>query len=290
MKKVVFDWRNSAAWLDAASKYAAHVLTPKLRRTLAKTRRKCWSDDMSWLPDWEDLVPEFVFCFAEHYTHLKAFHGCRPVALSSYYQHGLRGQDGDQLISLFREIFADVPALDLDAAIASLSERNTHERGAIWLVGDDREMIEEYGHYVIQGSEFLMALAAKLGVSRSGEDYRFRLRERGVPTVLEIDLPICMLHGDDIEEAAKSVLSVWGQAVTKQRVGSSSSPCYVVRRTIGADCIIGHVHPASICDPHRANIRYSNTHRTCDVCGEQRPDARDIVCRKERGLPTHSRD
>ncbi|MBR8279086.1 hypothetical protein [Burkholderia vietnamiensis] len=280
MTKIVLDWRNRAEWLDATSKYAGHVLTPALRRTLAKTRPKCWSDDMSWLSDWEDLVPEFAFCLAKQYTHLKAFHGCRPVTLSSYYKHGLRGQDGDQLISFFREIFADVPASDLDAAIASLDDRSTRERGAIWLVSDDREMIEEYGHYVIQGSEFLMALAATLGVSRSGEDYRFRLRERGVPTVLEIDLPVGFVNGDDIEEVAKLVLSVWGQAATKQRAGSSPSPCYVVRRTIGAECIVGHVHPAKIRDPHRSNICYVNTQHTCDVCEGQSLGAADGVHRR----------
>lgn len=272
MTKVVLDWRNRAEWLYAASKYGGHVLTPALRRTLGKTRPKCWSDDMSWLPDWEDLVPEFVFCLAEYYTHLKAFHGCRPIALSSYYEHGLRGQDGDQLITLFRETFADVPTPDLDAAIAVLGDRSTRERGAIWLVSDDREMIEEYGHYLIQGSEFLMALAAQLGVSRLGEDYRFRLREHGVPTVLEIELPVVIVPSNNIEEVAKSVLSAWGQSVTTQGIGSSVSPCYVIRRTIEAECIVGHVHPAKIRDPHRGNIQYINTQRTCDVCSRKSLD------------------
>jgi len=285
MTKIVLDWRNRAEWLDATSKYAGHVLTPALRRTLAKTRPKCWSDDMSWLSDWEDLIPEFIFCFAEHYTHLKAFHGCRPVALSSYYDQGLRGQDSGQLIPVFREIFADVPASDLDAAIASLGDRSTRERGAIWLASDDREMIEEYGHYVIQGSEFLMALAATLGVSKNGEDYRFRLRDRGVPTVLEIDLPVGTVHEDEIGDVAKLVLSVWGQAVTKQHAGSSPSPCYVVRRTIGAECIVGHVHPERIQDPHRGNIRYVNTQRTCDVCDARSLGSADSVHRTDGGLP-----
>jgi hypothetical protein len=290
MTKVVLDWRNRAEWLDATSKYARHVLTPALRRTLAKSRPKCWSDDMSWLPDWEDSVAEFVFCLAEHYTHLKAFHGCRPVALSSYCEQGLRGQDGDQLIRLFRQIFADVPASDLDAAVASLGDRSAHERGAIWLVSDDREMIEEYSHYVIQGSEFLMALAATLGVSRSGEDYRFRLRDRGVPTILEIDLPVGIVNSGDIGEVANLVLSEWGQVVTKQLAGSNRSPGYVVRRVIGAECIVGHVHPAAIRNPHRGNIRYVNTQRTCDNCVVQVGDASDGVHRTDGGSPVPTGD
>lgn len=262
----VLDWRNRAQWLDAASQYARHLLTPSVRRTLARTRPSCWSVDMSWLPDSDDLFSEFVHCFAEHYSHLKAFHGCRPVLLSSYYEHGLRGQDADQLILQFRAMFADVPATDLSAAIDSLGDRSTRERGAIWLVGDEREMVEEYGHYIIQGSEYLMSLAACLGVSPRGEDYRFRLRERGIPTVLEVDIPIEIVQWADIKEVAQMVLSVWGQEVTKQRLESSPSPCYVIRRTIGPQCIRSHTHPEKIFDPHRGYIPYRNRQRTCDMC------------------------
>ncbi|WP_230958696.1 hypothetical protein [Burkholderia stagnalis] len=262
----VLDWRNRAQWLDAASKYARHLLTPAVRRTLARTRPSCWSDDMSWLPDWEDVFPEFVHSLSEHYAHLKAFHGCRPLSLSSYYAHGLRGQDADQLVLQFQAMFPEVPATDLNAAIGSLGDRSTRERGAIWLVGDDREMIEQYGHYIIQGSEYLMALAAHLGVSPRGEDYRFLLRERGIPTVLEVDIPIEIVQWRDIEEVAKMVLSVWGQEVTKRRVGSGPSPCYVIRRTIDAQYIRNHTHPDKIPDPHRGYIQYRNRQRTCDLC------------------------
>lgn len=223
---------------------------------------------MSWLPDWEDVFPEFVQSLSDHYTHLKAFHGCRPLSLSSYYEHGLQGQDADQLALQFRAMFPEVPATDLDAAIGSLGGRSARERGAIWLVGDDREMIEQYGHYIIQGSEYLMALAAHLGVSPGGEEYRFLLRERGIPTVLEIDIPIGIVQWWDIEEVAKMVLSVWGQQVTKRRVGSGPSPCYVIHRTIDAQYIRNHTHPEKILDPHRGYIQYLNRLRTCDMCAD----------------------
>jgi hypothetical protein len=262
----VLDWRNRAHWLVAASKYARHVLTPSVRRALASSRPSCWSDDMSWLPDWEDALPEFVHSLADHYAHLKAFHGCRPVSLSSYYEHGLQGQNADQLVLQFQAMFPQVPASDLNAAIASLGDRSTRERGAIWLVGDDREMVEQYGHYIIQGSEYLMALAAHLGFSPRGKDYRFLLRERGVPTVLEVDIPIEIVQWRDIEEVAKTVLSVWGQEVTKRKVGSSPSPCYVIRQTIDAQYIRNHTHPENILDPHLGYIQYHNPQRTCDMC------------------------
>jgi hypothetical protein len=188
--------------------------------------------------------------------------------LSSYYEHGLQGQNADQLVLQFQSMFPQVPASDLNAAIASLGDRSTRERGAIWLVGDDREMVEQYGHYIIQGSEYLMALAAHLGFSPRGEDYRFLLRERGIPTVLEVDIPIEMVQWRDIEEVAKTLLSVWGQEVTKRRVGGSPSPCYVIRRTIDPRYIRNHTHPGRILDPHQGYIQYRNPQQTCDMCAD----------------------
>ncbi len=51
----------------------------------------------------------------------------------------------------------------------------------MWLVGSDKYLLMECGHYLIQGSEYLMALAAHLGRSPSGEDYRSQLRHPDDP-------------------------------------------------------------------------------------------------------------
>ncbi|WP_232448494.1 hypothetical protein [Burkholderia ubonensis] len=271
MTKIVLDWRKRDEWIAELPKYAAHLLTPAIKRKLATKRPKCWSDDMSWIPGREHLVPKFLECFTSHYTHLKAFHGCRPVTLSSYYKHGLMGQDRDKLLAHFREIYSDLPSADLDAAIAKFSDRSARERGSVWLVGDDRELVEEYGHYIIQGSEFLMALAAALGSSSTGEDFRFRLRDSGIPTVLEVDIPIEIIGGNDIQEVAQMVLSEWGQTVTELPLGFSSSPCYVVRRDIPPQFIEAHTHPARIPDPHRGFISYINDRQTCEFCRSEKP-------------------
>lgn len=277
MTRIVLDWRKRDEWLAELSTYAGHLLTPAMKRKLAAKKPKCWSDDMSWLPYPEHLVPEFIGCFTSHYTHFKAFHGCRPITLSSYFENGLTGQDSEKLFRSFRELYSDVPSADLDAAIEKFSERGSRERGAVWLVGDDRELVEEYGHYVIQGSEFLMALASALGHSSSGEDYRFRLRDSGIPTVLEVDIPIEILGGDDLQEVAKMVLSEWGQTVTGLDLGFSFSPCYVVRRRIAPEFIEAHEHPEKIPDPHRGFIPYLNKQQTCEFCHPDKLKARPLL-------------
>lgn len=92
MTHKVLDWRNRRAWLQHVRSYAKPLLTPSLAMVLEQRRPQCWSDVMDWLPNHDDLVPEFCDRMSSFYTHFKAFHGCRPESLSSYYEHGLRGQ------------------------------------------------------------------------------------------------------------------------------------------------------------------------------------------------------
>ncbi|WP_078201893.1 hypothetical protein [Cupriavidus necator] len=267
MTAKVFDWRKRKSWLASIRHYAGHVLTAEIREHLALARPKCWSDDLSWLPDSHDAVPEFVAALTGYYTHFKGFHGCRPLKLSSYYERGLIGQDSDALSNVFREIFADVPKENVESAINKFAERRDRERGKMWLVGSDAHLINDCGHYLIQGSEFLMALAANLSPA-NGEDYRFRLRNYGVPTVLEIDIPVELVPAEQHVEVAKMLLSEWGQLATRNHLGFGDiPPCYVVRSDIPRECIRGHYHPERIIDPHSGHRPYLNRLRTCDVCG-----------------------
>ncbi|WP_446333227.1 hypothetical protein [Burkholderia pseudomallei] len=266
MKYKVFDWRARRSWLASIQHYADDLLGPSIRNRIAQDRPKCWSDDMSWLPDSEDVVPEFISRFTTYYGYFKGFHGCRPRTLSSYYEQGLVGQNSAELFATFREIFSDVPRDKIDRVIERFSDRGLRERGAIWFVGDDASLIEDCGHYAIQGSEFLMALAAALCGPDAGEDYRFRLRRHGVPTILEVDMPASFVPSEQRNEVATMVLSAWGQSVAHRPLGLGEEPCYVVRRNIPPDCIKSHYHPQRIRDPHQGFRAYQNPAMTCDVC------------------------
>lgn len=92
MNQRTLGWRNRRSWLGSIRFYAGELLDPALRRNLERKRPKCWSDDLSWLPDHEELVPEFCDKLASYYSHAKAFHGCRPDNILSYYEHVLRGK------------------------------------------------------------------------------------------------------------------------------------------------------------------------------------------------------
>ncbi|WP_218584171.1 hypothetical protein [Pseudomonas sp. JG-B] len=221
---------------------------------------------MDWLPYHDDVVPEFCERMSSFYSHFKAFHGCRPESLSSYFKDGLQGQNAVSIIQKFRSLFADIPKADLEHAIEQMQHREFSEKGKIWLSGDDREMLANHGHYIINGSEYLLALAAKLGVGSGTEDYRLRLRTIGIPTVLEVDIPIDLIPPAQRLAVAKMVLSEWGQLRTKRPLGMSSSLGYVVRSDIPAECIKAHYHPARVRDFHHYNATYINKTLHCEFC------------------------
>lgn len=266
MPHTVLDWRNRRAWLREIQSYAKPVLTPELVAVLERRRPECWSDVMDWLPDHEEVVPEFCERMSSFYSHFKAFHGCRPESLSSYFKYGLQGQNAASIIQKFRSLFADIPKTEIDNAIAEMQHRESSEKGKIWLSGDDREMLAGHGHYIINGSEYLLALAAKLGVGLGAEDYRLRLRTVGIPTVLEVDIPIDLIPIAQRLAVAKMVISEWGQLRTKRSLGKSSSPSYVVRSDIPAECIKAHYHPARVRDFHHHSAMYINTNLYCEYC------------------------
>ncbi len=268
MKSKVLDWRKRLSWLGSIRHYAGHVLTLELRQHLSQERPQCWSDNLSWLPDYEYIFPEFLNSLISYYTHFKGFHGCRPLRVANYHEHGLLGQNSSILEGLFKEIFSDLPAQELEGVISQFERRGNQERGAIWLVGDDRYLVKECGHYLIQGSEYLMALAAHLDNPPDGEDYRFRLRNYGVPTILEVDIPVELVSPSQHAELAKMILSEWGQLASRRPLFfGDTPPCYVIRHDIPPEYIRGHYHPGLIIDPHQGHRLYSNPVSTCDVCG-----------------------
>ncbi|WP_247558689.1 hypothetical protein [Bradyrhizobium sp. 138] len=71
----------------------------------------------------------------------------------------------------------------LPEAIAQFDD--DHEEGLLYVVADDQALVNEANHYLIYGSEWISAVL--------GHTYRHVLKETGVPTLLEIDLPLLIV-------------------------------------------------------------------------------------------------
>lgn len=261
-----FIWKNRAEWLAAIPEYAGSMLTTELAASLRKKKADCWSDSLSWLPpDFE--LDEFQAAFANHYIALRGFHGCRPASVRSYFEKGFLGQSGESIVATFKTIFHDIPSERLDAAIADLEKRGKSERGKIYFCSTSTTLIEHCGHYMIQGSEYLMSLAAALSRHRYDEDYTVRLRYIGVPTIFEVDIPTEYLPPLQLPALARVIVSAWGQQAACNDLGFDEQPCLIVHRPIEAEHIRGHFHPEIIRDPHQGGSAYRVSADGCDVCG-----------------------
>lgn len=264
MPTQLFDWNARDTWLSEVQEYARNLLTDRVHLRIARSKPECWSDDFNWLPI-VDGERKFAIAFANYYSHIRAFHGCRPTNLQSYFRHGLRGQSAEIIEDHFRTIFADVPAAAVAQAVTEFRDRKHAERGRFWVVLDENELVEHCGHYLIQGSEYLMALAASLCELAPPEDYRLRLRSDGTPTIFELHIPTSHLPEHEVAALSRLVLMTWGAHAAAHPLGIGHSPCLIVQRTLEPKYLVGHRHPKRIRDPH-FGCDFINERTECPHC------------------------
>lgn len=261
----IFDWTEKDRWLKDVEHYASSLLSKKIKNRLKIDRPDCWSDDFNWLIN-PDISHDFTELFKDYYTHLRCYHGGRPVDVGSYLKKGILGQEANAIERYFLKIFSDAPKEALEETLKEFEARKEQERGKLWVVLEASELVQDCGHYLIQGSEYMMALAATLSGIYPKEDYRLRLRKIGIPTIFETHIPVSYFTSYETDGLAHIVLSEWGQKASGNDLGMGHSPCLVLHRDIEPDLIINHKHPIRINDPHFGNAQYKNPHTHCDFC------------------------
>lgn len=263
----LLDWRNKKEWISAISVYAGDIINENLVEKIRSSDLEgCWSDDMSWLQD-EDIVDCFRERLLTHYSHVKAFHGCRPISVRSYYDNGFLGQNKGSIEKQFRELFSDVESNLVEQAISDLNERGISEKGKIYFVCSELDLIECSGHYLIQGSEYIMAMAASLcRLSSASEDYRFRLREAGIPTVFEVNIPISQIPWQQINGLVKVILASWGTLNLFPDDEYERGMSFVLHSNLEAEHISNHIHPSRIKDQHGYTSWYRPKITSCEMC------------------------
>jgi hypothetical protein len=264
-------WTDKSAWLKQMSVQAAHILNDDLKEYLLEGQpEQCWSDDLNWLPGvW--VIDEMVSWLNNTYTSVKAYHACSPMNVSSYYENGLIGQRETSIISEFKKIFSDIDDEYLGKAIQSLHKsRGSNEAGKIYFgtnIDDFINIDSGSGHYLIYGSEYILALAAKLMHMGCGyEDYRMRLRGVGTPTVFEVNIPLEQVEPVQIKGLAKTMLAVWGNKLLNIDADNKYGMGFVVWTDIKPSCIVSHIHPDKICDPYYGNTIFRPKKVSCEVC------------------------
>jgi hypothetical protein len=223
----IFSWADTSTWASLAEAFSDRRLSRKRVREALQSR----------------------------YVGLEVLHACRSASLCSYYENGLLLSDSELLdkeavVRFFGSNATLVELAAVDAAVKKLGER---DHGRLFVSIDGRSLIERSGHYLIYGSERLLAIAAHLGDSPTR--YRWRLKSHGKPTLFRALLRWHALSETDIDGISREIAAEWQYFM---RYGFSRIKMYsfILREPIPASDILGHLHPTLICDPMERNTIY----------------------------------
>lgn len=267
----VIDWKAPATWYEPLSLW----LKPHLsRRSFARLsalgeQDLCWDD---W--DWREkiLAPELTEDFADVVSALgealshstaRVYHGCRVDDAGVFHRDGLKVNDPAELEALARRIVAEEEDFAwmrngwLDKQLAE----HPRDRDTGWLYAglDDRELCDGAGHYALYGPEWLQALFSFSG---------FRvLRSRGVPTIVQLDLPLSLTSDGIRRELAEALLQEWVRITVNRpewtpQINFSISLKHALDRSI----VVGHYHPAALTCPYYGKETVKTAVTVCPSC------------------------
>jgi hypothetical protein len=259
----VFIWKDFKEWKSALEDMFKDILTPELKANVKQNREIVeYCDDpeafgtLSSQSISDMITTKKINEFRLRYSHIRVYHGCRPVDVQSYYKKGLLLCDTDALVERFREIFLSgkFPELTEEILQESIEEAASYSigrDGESCFFLDDRVCVERDSHYLIYGSEYLSVLVANLPVENSKEKYYPVLRGIGKPTIFEIDLPNIIENVRDnvMFELFQDMLTEWTSCVAHSRTEISNSEiCISLRKAIQPEHIHSHYHPPKIKD------------------------------------------
>ncbi len=194
--------------------------------------------------------------FRRQYSHIRAYHACRPEDVSSYYDKGLLLRNKDDQIERFRSLFlgGKFPELTEEMLQQSIEKLVPYSDadGELCLALDDRFIIAHCGQYLISGSEYLAALVIQLPIDDSKE-YLSVLRGIGKPIFFEIDLPNTpeYVSDSDICNVIDDMIEQWQYCLANSTLDCSYSPCTIpIYKPLESKHICSHYHPKKIPDPN----------------------------------------
>ena len=167
-----------------------------------------------------------------NYTHIRAFHACRAEDEQTFRVQGLKPYAKDEALEIaIRKLEHEyVSKKAIETEFNTLWESNTPTK--VWLMLETAEFLSKSTHYLIYGSEFLNALAMRLGC-------RDRLKEIGKPIIVECIVPIA------------DISSCWLSDLEKNIKSRNTEHRSIAVSTVTPENIIEIHYPTGyVCDPY----------------------------------------
>lgn len=139
----------------------------------------------------------------KNYTHIQAYHACRATDERSFRVHGLKPYTQMEALEEAVQILQS-ERVDRDKIESKFyplwDEVYASSPSRVWLMLNTKEFLGESCHYLIYGSEFMNALAMRLGC-------RNKLTEIGKPMIIKCAIPISDISSLWLKDLGRDIAS-----------------------------------------------------------------------------------
>jgi len=211
-------WEDSKTWIPTLEIVLPDIFNDEVtRRLVLDPPEYITTDDLQWLAD---LLPqhlsdaynlrnEVLKSLRSHFTHLVAYHGCRPLDFNSYKERGIVPLDP---AAAKRELLQRICEADVSGPtkeqllLACKSTDASYREGRVFFEASRRLLLDFCGHYLLYGSEYAVGILRSIS---STKDYAQILKLQGQPTLLTCEVPISWLKHATQEELAGSLIGAY---------------------------------------------------------------------------------
>ena len=263
-------WGQRSSWFDPVTDWLSAETNSDEIRSLRRQGglELCWGE-LEWRDVYENVCDVEFETSAQELaqalcdTSLRVFHGCRVEDASVFLEQGIRLNDPSELEARARRLACLAPHQEslLQNLEQFVKEEDSFNRdiGALHLALDARELIGDCSHYALYGSEWIL--------SALGWSAHSLLRSFGIPTIIEVEIPI-----RDVSPAMRKALS--DQILQEWVHFSINQPDWVpvvdfgicLRKPIPPSQITGHYHPKSLVDVFHEKVVRTTAKSACPSC------------------------
>lgn len=175
------------------------------------------------------------------YTHIRGYHGCRPISVKEYYKHGIKPieKSSARQEALDRLCNEWIPKEAVITSFEKAWKELQYPHKSVWLTYSKAELLESCGHYIIYGSEFICGIAAELFCQSN-------LKKIGTPTIFCCDIPL------------KNVPECYFEDISQMIIDKDSGGGFRVIDKVLPEEIVDCIHPKKLNDPLTGGIyRYN---------------------------------
>ena len=137
--------------------------------------------------------------FLNDFTHIRAYHACRPKDVGDYLKNGIQLFSIEKLNDLAAQLF-NIPVKKIDHFAPTFQKDITNR---IYFSLFKSELLKWSGHYLYYGSEHFLGIASYLDQDTSWH-YRNILSQTGIPTIFTCDIAISLISKPQLLDIEKN--------------------------------------------------------------------------------------